>query len=78
MPMRSRITGLGFHVPERVVSNHELAKLMDTSDEWIVARTGIHERGFVEPGAGTTELADDGSGVLAWSLHGDGEHAREL
>lgn len=55
--MRSRITNVGFHVPERVVSNHDLAKLMDTSDEWIVKRTGIHERRFVEPGTGTTDLA---------------------
>ena len=56
--MRSRITGVGFHVPERVVTNHDLAKLMDTSDEWIVERTGIRERRFVEPGIGSTDLAE--------------------
>jgi 3-oxoacyl-[acyl-carrier-protein] synthase-3 len=56
--MRSRITGVGFHVPERVVTNHDLAKLMDTSDDWIVERTGIHERRFVEPGTGSTDLAE--------------------
>jgi 3-oxoacyl-[acyl-carrier-protein] synthase-3 len=55
--MRSRITGLGFHVPPRVVTNHDLQQLMDTSDAWIVERTGIHERHFVEPGTGTTDLA---------------------
>ncbi len=55
--IRSRITGLGFHVPARVVTNAELARLMDTSDEWIVERTGIHERRFVEPGQGVTDLA---------------------
>jgi len=38
------ITGLGCKVPDRVVSNDELAKLVDTTDEWIVARTGIRER----------------------------------
>jgi 3-oxoacyl-[acyl-carrier-protein] synthase III len=38
------ITGLGCHVPERVVTNDELAQLVDTSDEWIVERTGIRER----------------------------------
>ena len=38
------ITGLGGHVPERVITNHELAQLVDTSDEWIVERTGIRER----------------------------------
>jgi 3-oxoacyl-[acyl-carrier-protein] synthase-3 len=41
---RISITGLGCHVPERVVTNEELAKLVDTSDEWIVERTGIRER----------------------------------
>ena len=56
--MNSRITGVGFHVPERVVTNQDLAAIMDTSDEWIVERTGIHERRFVEPGVGTTELAE--------------------
>lgn len=55
--MRSRIVGVGFHVPERVVSNSDLEKLMDTSDAWIVERTGIRERRFVEPGVGTTDLA---------------------
>ena len=54
---RSRITGLGMHVPERVVTNADLEKLMDTSDAWIVERTGIHERRFVAPGQGTTDLA---------------------
>jgi len=38
------ITGLGCHVPERIVTNDELAKYVDTNDEWIVERTGIRER----------------------------------
>src|SRR5256714_13886450 len=38
------ITGLGSHVPERVVTNDELSTMMDTSDEWIRERTGIRER----------------------------------
>ena len=41
---RVSITGLGSNAPEHVLTNDELAKLVDTSDEWIVARTGIHER----------------------------------
>ena len=53
----SRITGIGFYVPPRTVTNHDLEALMDTSDAWIVERTGIRERHFVEPGVGTTELA---------------------
>ncbi|MBK7408278.1 MAG: ketoacyl-ACP synthase III [Saprospirales bacterium] len=45
---RTKIAGIGFHVPERVVTNEELTKWMDTSDEWIVERTGIHERRYVK------------------------------
>jgi 3-oxoacyl-[acyl-carrier-protein] synthase-3 len=44
------ITGLGCSVPDRVVTNDDLSRLVDTSDEWIVARTGIHERRLAEPG----------------------------
>ncbi len=40
----SRITGLGMAVPERVITNSELAKTLDTTDEWIIERTGIKER----------------------------------
>jgi 3-oxoacyl-[acyl-carrier-protein] synthase-3 len=49
----SKITGLGFYVPETVVANAELAKLMDTSDEWITERTGIKERRFFAEGEDT-------------------------
>ena len=42
--IRSRITGTGMYVPERVVTNHDLAQRMDTSDEWIRQRSGIAER----------------------------------
>ncbi|MCG8322874.1 MAG: ketoacyl-ACP synthase III [Cytophagales bacterium] len=45
----SRIIGLGHHVPENIVTNHDLSKLMDTTDEWIVERTGIHQRRFMNP-----------------------------
>lgn len=55
--VRARITALGLHVPERVVTNAELARRVDTSDEWIRTRTGIHERRVVEPGTPTSELA---------------------
>jgi 3-oxoacyl-[acyl-carrier-protein] synthase-3 len=58
---RSRITGLGLHLPERVVTNAELEQLMDTSDAWIVERTGIRERRFAGPGTGTTDLAAEAS-----------------
>lgn len=45
----SKITGVGHFVPERVVTNFDLEKVMDTSDEWIRERTGIEERRFFNP-----------------------------
>ena len=45
----SKITGSGFYVPERIVTNAELSTMMDTSDEWIVERTGIKERRWFNP-----------------------------
>jgi 3-oxoacyl-[acyl-carrier-protein] synthase-3 len=55
--VRARITSLGLFVPERVVTNAELEKLVNTSDEWIRTRTGIRERRYVEPGTPTSEIA---------------------
>jgi 3-oxoacyl-[acyl-carrier-protein] synthase III len=54
---RIGITGLGVHVPERVVTNQELSKHVDTSDEWIVERTGIRERRMVTDGQALTDIA---------------------
>jgi len=51
------ITGLGAHVPDRVVKNDELAKLVDTSDEWIRERTGIRERRIAAPEEALTDIA---------------------
>ena len=51
------ITGLGVHVPAKVVTNDDLAKLVDTTDEWIVERTGIHERRFAEQDEALTDIA---------------------
>ncbi|MFN3755615.1 MAG: 3-oxoacyl-ACP synthase III family protein [Flavobacterium sp.] len=50
----SKITGLGFYVPDRIVTNNELSSLMDTNDAWIQERTGIQERRHVRPGDGET------------------------
>jgi len=55
--VRIGITGLGTHVPERVLTNHELARMVDTSDEWIVERTGIHERRIAAPEEALTDIA---------------------
>jgi 3-oxoacyl-[acyl-carrier-protein] synthase-3 len=54
---RARITSLGCYVPERIVTNKDLEKIVDTTDEWIRTRTGIQERHIVEPGTPTSELA---------------------
>jgi 3-oxoacyl-[acyl-carrier-protein] synthase-3 len=50
----SKISGLGFYVPEHVVTNDDLSKVMDTNDEWIQERTGIKERRHVVKGTDTT------------------------
>src|SRR5262245_27179503 len=55
---RSTILGVGSHVPSRVVTNDDLAKLMTTSDEWIFQRSGIKERRYIEEsGIGASDLA---------------------
>lgn len=53
MAIYSKITGLGFYVPERIVTNDEMAQWMNTTDEWIVERTGIKERHFAKAGYDT-------------------------
>jgi len=56
--MRSTILGVGHYVPTKVVTNDDLAKLMATTDEWIVQRTGIKERRYIEhSGIGASDLA---------------------
>ena len=55
--MHSRILGTGMAVPDRVVTNDDLAAVMDTSDEWITTRTGIRERRWVQPGETGVDLA---------------------
>lgn len=57
MSLRSVVAGVGSHLPERVLSNAELSRLVDTSDEWIVARTGIRERHIAAENEKTSDLA---------------------
>jgi 3-oxoacyl-[acyl-carrier-protein] synthase-3 len=54
---RITITGLGCHVPERIVTNDDLREYIDTSDEWIVSRTGIRERRIAKPEEAMTDIA---------------------
>ena len=57
MGLRSQIIGCGGYLPERIVTNHELAARLDTSDEWICQRTGIGERRVAADGETTSDLA---------------------
>jgi 3-oxoacyl-[acyl-carrier-protein] synthase-3 len=54
---RTRIAGVGSYVPPRVVTNDDLAAMMDTSDEWIQQRSGIRTRHWVEGETTTSDLA---------------------
>lgn len=51
------ISGVGSFVPEKIITNHDLSKIVDTSDEWIVGRTGISERRILEEGMATSDTA---------------------
>jgi 3-oxoacyl-[acyl-carrier-protein] synthase-3 len=53
----SAIAGVGTYAPDKVITNFDLEKMMDTSDKWITERTGIHRRHIAEPGTTTFELA---------------------
>lgn len=53
---RAKITAVGHYVPQRCVTNHDLEKVLDTSDEWIFERTGIRERRVVSNGQATSDL----------------------
>ena len=53
------IIGTGSYVPEKVLTNHELEKMVDTSDEWITSRTGIKERRIAAPNQTTSDLGTE-------------------
>jgi 3-oxoacyl-[acyl-carrier-protein] synthase-3 len=55
--LRSVVTGVGGYLPEEVVTNHDLAKLVDTTDAWIVERTGIRQRHRAAPDQAVSDLA---------------------
>jgi 3-oxoacyl-[acyl-carrier-protein] synthase-3 len=56
-PIRAKITSLGTYVPPRVLGNHDLEKMVETSDEWIMQRVGIRERHIVDKGVATSDLS---------------------
>ncbi len=59
--IHARITGTGSYAPKKIVTNHDLEKLVDTSDAWIFERTGIKERRIAEKGQTTSDLAYEAS-----------------
>ena len=54
---RTKIAGIGFNVPDNIVTNHDLEEMMDTSDEWIQTRSGIKERRWVREGMANSDMA---------------------
>jgi 3-oxoacyl-[acyl-carrier-protein] synthase III len=72
----SKIAGLGYFVPETVVSNKELESLMDTNDEWITERTGIKERRWAKKGEDTS--ASMGYNAAVKALENAGMEASEI
>jgi len=60
----AKITGVAGYVPPRVVTNSDLEKIVDTSDEWIRTRTGIRERHYAEPGVASSHLGTEAAKKL--------------
>ncbi len=58
MTLRARVVGCGSYLPRRIVTNDELAQRLDTSDDWIVQRTGIRQRHIAATGETTADLAE--------------------
>ena len=56
-PANAKITGVGCYVPEDILSNKDLERMVDTSDEWIMSRTGIEKRHIAKDGETTSDLA---------------------
>jgi 3-oxoacyl-[acyl-carrier-protein] synthase-3 len=63
-PIRAKITGVACYVPPRVVTNDDLAKFVDTNDEWIRSRTGIRERHYADAGVATSHMATEAAQLL--------------
>ena len=71
----SRIIGTGSYLPERIVTNRDLEKIVDTNDEWIVSRTGIRERHYAADDQNASDLALD---ACKRALHAAHVHASEI
>ena len=71
----SRIIGTGSYLPERIVTNRDLEKIVDTNDEWIVSRTGIRERHYAADNQNASDLALD---ACKRALHAAHVHTSEI
>src|ERR1700755_369184 len=58
-PIRAKISALGTYVPPRLLTNADLERMVDTNNEWIMARVGIRERHIVDKGVATSDLATE-------------------
>jgi len=63
-PIRAKITGVACYTPPRVVTNDDLAKFVDTNDEWIRTRTGISERHYADAGVATSHMGTEAAKKL--------------
>ena len=72
----SKITGVGMYVPENIVTNADLSKMMDTTDEWIIERTGIKQRHFFTEGVDT--VSNMGAKAAKMALERAGKKAEEV
>lgn len=72
----SKIVGLGHHVPETVITNEYLSSIIDTNNEWIVERTGIHERRFIDPSKDT--VANMSAKAAHMAMKNAGIEAKEI
>lgn len=73
---KSKIVGLGHYVPEKVVTNADLEKIMNTTNEWIIERTGIEERRWFTPGKDT--VANMGTRATKMALERAGLSAKDI
>jgi 3-oxoacyl-[acyl-carrier-protein] synthase III len=70
---RSVMLGCGSYLPSRILTNADLARTVDTSDEWIVQRTGIHERHIAAPGETTSQMAAHAARAALSHAHVDAQ-----
>ncbi len=79
---RAKISSVGAYVPPRLLTNADLEKMVETNDQWIVERTGIHQRHIAEKGVATSDLAVEAAkrclaGPRDRGQRGGGDHCRD-